>query len=79
MMLVDADSIEAKFIGICESVDIVAIEAASKGRIEEFVGTPDPCRVIVIFEVGRQVGPGHEMKKKNFTCSPQSIRTCRLA
>src|SRR5262249_55890554 len=64
VMLVHADAVEAKFIGIRQGVDVLAIKLLALDRIVERVGKPDPGRIVLLVEVVGKIGPGHQVKEK---------------
>ena len=59
VVFVDADAIETQFVGVGEGVDVFAVEIVALHRIVEGIGQPDPGGVVLLIEVGRQIGPGH--------------------
>jgi len=63
MMLVDTDAVETQLLGIGQGVDVLAIKIVALDRIVEAIGKPDPGGIVFVVEVGRQIRPGHQVKK----------------
>ena len=71
VVLVDADDIEAQPFGRHQLVEVVRIERPPALGIEQRVGQRQPRRVVLLLEVGRQVGPRHEMETDDLHVRPR--------
>jgi hypothetical protein len=64
VVLINADAVEAQFLGVGERVDVLAVEVVALDRVVEAVRQPHPGRVVPGVEVIGQVRPGHQVEEE---------------
>src|ERR1041385_5059314 len=73
MMLVDADGIEAEFVGVFEHVEVFVVERMAALRVVERVGQVYPDTVIALAEVIREPAIRHEMEPVEFHADSSGV------
>ena len=66
MVLVDADAVEAEFVGENELIEILVVEFAAVLGVVDAVGEPGPGGFVLRGEVGREAVPGHQVEGEEF-------------
>jgi hypothetical protein len=70
VVFVDADAIEAEFGGEFEEVEVVVVDAMAFDGVVEAGIDVDPDAAVLLPEVIRQVGIGHEVEPVELHAAP---------
>ena len=62
VVLVDDDAVPAKFVGALNLVQVAVVLRIPFDGVIDGIGQCYPCRVVFFIEVGRQIGPGHQVE-----------------
>jgi hypothetical protein len=63
VVFVDANAVEAEFVGVGKGVDVFAVQVVALGGVVERVGNPDPGGVVFLGEGVVEERPGHEVEE----------------
>ncbi len=66
VVLVDADAVEAERGGVFQQVHVGVVDLVALHRIEQALVDIDPDRAVLLAEVVRQIGPGHQVEPGEF-------------
>ena len=72
MVLVNANAVEAHVGGVFELVEVLVVNLVAAYRVEQLAGDVHPDAAVLLAEVLRQVGVGHQVKPVEFHASLES-------